>query len=210
MTVLQRLEAHGLITKTIGPLLSNPRIALLVWARSVPKYPFLGLVELARVISGRPPLVFVDDLCGMLVAGRSSIEQEPYNQKYRNFFSAIDCEPSFSSEFLGRKYGERLFEEIMLFGRKIPLATFVQTLPKHRLAVLNELNLGELLHGTLELMCLDEIAATADGIVIGEFSQAIAMLHRDITQSPVSLIIAPRISGGEDVVNQYIETLRRL
>lgn len=210
VTVLHKLEERNLITRVVGPLPRRPRVGLLVWARSVPKFPFRGLTALAQTIAASPVQVFVDDIFTMLATGRSAAEQEPMNEAYRRFFGELGCEVRFSSDFLGRRHGPNLLKAAAEFSRSIPVPLFIQTLPKHKLTVLPQLDMSELLHGTLELMCLEEVAASVDGLIVGEFSMAIAMLHRDISPKPVTVITAPRIEGGEPGVNQYIETLRRL
>lgn len=205
MKALKLLQEKGLV-KVVGPLPDQPRLAMLAWARKPPKHPFKAFVSLNNQLSANALSVFVDDLCAMVTLQRSPVEQAEYNEQYKCFFSDLGCKTVFSREMLGCDEHRLVLDKVMQFASRVSFSAFMQTLPGHKKRTMQDLNMGELLHGIIELMCLEEIAKGLDGIVMGEMSLAIAMLHRNICTKPLSIVAIPHFSN-ESAVSEYIRDI---
>jgi hypothetical protein len=199
---LQLLSEKGLV-RVIGPIPNEPRLAMLAWARKPPKAPFKAFVRLNNQLSANALSVFIDDLCAMITTQHSRCEQVIINSQYTSFFSELGCKTVFSRELLDCDEDLHILNNILRFASKIPFSVFMQTLPGHKKRAMQDLDMGELLHGIIELMCLEEISRISDGIIMGEVSLAIAMLHRNISTKPLSIVTVPHFDS-ENAVTEFI------
>lgn len=205
MKALKLLQERGLV-RVVGALPDLPRLAMLAWARKPPKSPFKAFVSLNNQLSTNALSVFVDDLCAMVTLQRGPVEQTELNEQYRHFFSDLGCKTVFSQEILSCDERKLVLDKVMQFASRVSLSAFMHILPGHKKRTIQDLNMGELLHGIIELMCLEEITKTVDGIVMGEMSLEIAMLHRDICPKPLSIVAIPHFSS-ENAVSEYIRNV---
>lgn len=199
MCSILALKQKGVIKKIIGSLPDDPNLALLVWARKLPKYQFNAFVSLCHHLSSKSLTVFVDDVCAMTTMRRNLYEQLKINEEYQKFFGNLGCNVFFTRELLNCNDNLGTLEQVMDFACKIPLLKFLQSLPKHKRKAMSGLDMGELLHGTIELMCFEKLESRVDGIITGELSLAVAMLHRDISNKPLSVIVIPHFKDVASV-----------
>ena len=209
-SVIESLRRNGLIVDVIGvPPTQQILPAMVVWARKEPKYEFQALVALARVLSLKPPVIFVDDTCSRIIAQRFLGEQESVNEKYIAFFRGQGCEVRLSSVLYDSLFGSEKLSALMEIGKKISLAEFVRCLPEKKRFGLAGLHLSETLHALLELLLFEQVSNERNLLIIGQFSKAIVATHRNVSGNPLAAVVVPRLNGRHEV-DEYVAALANL
>jgi hypothetical protein len=198
--VISSLIEHGILEKIIGELPPKPlRIALPIWAIKPPKRIFSAFASVAKALTVFPLEVYVDDLCPRLYVHRSSSEQEDINEQFRDFFNELGCSIKFSSEIQSDREGAGFFYELVSKGRQVSFNQFLKCLPKDKRERLMGVELKDMLHTLLELKLLDQISATCNCLIVGRFSQAMVVLHRQTARTPLPALITPKFLNDEHV-----------
>ncbi|TCP70592.1 hypothetical protein [Baia soyae] len=206
MNSIQILMEKGFILKVIGDLREPLNPALVVWARHQPKQLFRCHVALSRAITSNPLQVYVDDVCAALVTRRSIYDQAQINKHYQEFFSSLGCHVVFSSDLFNERYDNQLFSALMLLGRTVPFNEFSHCLPEKKRRQLHDLHFGEVMHALCELLLFEHVKEQANVLLIGQFSQAIIAMHRNISKKPLSGIVFQKFIQ-EQCIEDYLEGL---
>lgn len=190
MKLLNELIDSGHVVGTIGDIPPDPKLGFAVWARKEPKAVFQNFANLARDISSLPLKVFVDDICTIAMTGRTAEEQALINNRYSDFFLGFGCEVYFSSSL----YDKSGILSVMLpVAQRLTVNEFIRCLPEEKRHGLETLGLDEVGHALLELALFERMRAYCDSLLIGQFSQAVVVAHRNISLDPLSAIIVPKI-----------------
>jgi hypothetical protein len=198
---------QGLVQSIIGKVPDPMECVLVMWARSKPKPVFKAYIELAKLLSPHPLQVFVDDVCSQTVMKINNDEQKDLNKAYEKYFSDYNCSVTFSSDLYQRVYGNKLFSEIIQFAQSITLNEFQRCLPQKKRDMYQFLQLDEILHCLLQLFLFKHIQDKSRVLLIGQFSQAIVALHRDISEEPLSAIVLPKMEGQKRI-EEYVLQLK--
>lgn len=208
MRKIDLLLSKGIITKIIGNI-SNERfsLAMVIQARSRPKYPFKAFVALSKVLSEKPLAVYIDNIYSQIFFRRSSEQQVDLDEEYRQYFTDLSCKVFFSKEIFER-IDFSLFSCLVDFAAQISTGELFGCLPVEKRAGLTELKLDEIIHLLLEMFLIEEAKKHQDVLLIGCSSQAIIATHRNVAKKPFPAIVIPRFLNTEEVddyVNRIIE-----
>ncbi|MFC1622459.1 hypothetical protein ACFL1Y_00475 [Patescibacteria group bacterium] len=208
-SIITSLEKHGLITNVIGEISYPIHPALVVWARKEPKYQFRALIALAQTITPYPLSVYVDDVCTQVIVQRSYNEQEIFNKKYIEFFQEHGCVVKLSSVIYKNQFGVNKMPLIINIGQKTSITEFFRCLPKKKQIHFDQLHLDEIMHMLLELLFFEQVSDQSNLLIVGNFSQAIVLSHRNISNNPLAAIVTPKFNNQSDV-NNYIMMLKNI
>lgn len=200
-------EKHGLIQEVLGPIPTGLiRPAIVVWARTTPKDQFRAMIHLARHLSPVPLHVYVDDVCSAAILRRTADAQAAVNEQYRGYFKTRGCAVSFSSELHCSAPGKQVTPSLLKLGAMVTVSEFLNGLPAGKRAGLATLDMSEMLHMLLELQLYEVARDECNLALIGRFSRAIGVLHRQITSCPLPFIVLPTLQAGAEV-ETYIQRL---
>ncbi|MBA4496435.1 hypothetical protein ACFO25_16895 [Paenactinomyces guangxiensis] len=204
---IHSLINQGLVQCVMGRIPDPMECVLTVWARRKPKPVFKAFIELAKVLSPYPLKVFVDDVCSQTVMKISDDKQKNLNEAYEKYFSHYNCSVTFSSHLYERVYGDKVLLEILRLGQSITLNEFQRCLPQKKRDKYQSLQLDEILHCLLQLFLFKHIQSKSRVLLIGQFSQAIVALHRDVSEEPLSAVVLPKMEGLEGI-EEYVLQIR--
>ena len=121
------------------------------------------------------------------------------NERYREFFSSAGCVVRFGSEIYAEKFPNSIFPALVELGRQVSISEFKHCLPKIKKQDFNLLAINEIFHLLLELLLFEQVKERCNLLLVGHFSQAVAICHRKISQNPLSVITVPRLNSKEDI-----------
>src|SRR3989344_1950792 len=196
---LQSYQEKKLITKLVGNITeySDRKTALAIQARSAPKDAFIALANLSYQISPHKLIVFIDDLYSQVFLRRSRKEQIQINNQYEKFFKKLNCVTKFSSNLYEIHFKGKILKEILKIAEKITLREFIGCLPLQKRLQLENLTLDEILHALMELLLFEVILESRiNTLIIGQMSEAILALHRNIESgNRLSAIVTPKFNS---------------
>jgi len=196
------LIEQGAVSRIIGKLPTSPSLAMVLWAHNPPGIGFDAHIELSKYLADKEPCIIVDDVFPKTYFKRSSQEQMRVNRTYSNFFLSRGCNLTFSSEIYSGKLQDGCLSPILEITEKLSLKEFLRALPESKMNNFSNLSMIELLHILNELYLLELMKERANLLIIPHFSQAIAVIHRNISQKPMSVVVTPTFGGNKDVMER--------
>lgn len=206
---IRLLIEQGVVSRMIGELPANPSLAMVLWAHNPPGVGFEAHIELSDCLSGKKPYIVVDDIFPKAYFKRTSQEQMDINEAYSNFFLSRECTLTFSSEIYSKKSLNKSLLSILGIAERLSLTEFLRALPEDRMKNFSSLKTIELLHILNELYLLELTKEKANLLIVPHFSQAIAVIHRNISQKPMSVIVTP-IFGRKIEISERISKIKSI
>lgn len=167
------------------------KICNICWARNNPKDVFGLMEKIGKILTKEKFIFLVDDICPMVLYGRTKKEQERINIEYKKKLKNSNL--YFSSEIFGNK---SFIIDFLKIIDNINLSYYLSFLPEKKRNNLNKMDLSELLHSYFEIKLIEYavINLKVDILLFGKFSQNILFLAKDkILTKKIKYIIIDKI-----------------
>src|SRR3989344_1998436 len=197
---LSYLKELSLISAVIGNVYDKANYGLILWANRPPGPGFDISINLTKYISGATPTIVLDDLLPKAVYHRDDSAQNEVNNVYLSFFKYRNCKVFRLSEMHKQLGDNQFFSQFLDFSDKVSIKDFLNLLPEKKKAAMKSLTFLEVIHMIDQLFTL-ELAVKylrINTVITPQFNQAVYMLHRDISKTPISAIVTPPFGKEEE------------
>ncbi len=213
-TRIDQLKQLGIVTNVVGEVRDEDKYSLLVWAHKSPGLGFNITLGLCEYVSGKKPVVVIDNLLPAALFQQTSGQKQEIKTIYQNFFQERGCETLVLSELYQQVFGAALLSEFYKFSDRISVRDFLALLPERKKSELENLTYIESMHAINQLFTLEMVSQNLnrDVVVSPKFSQAMYLLHRDISQKPMSVIVTDVFGDNAQIAQRtaQIQSLHNL